>query len=54
MADLVSVSEYKAYADITSTTNDAKINTLRGYVSSLVKTYCGRTFIDNYSTTNTV
>lgn len=53
MADLVSVSEYKAYADITSTTNDAKINTLRGYVSSLVKTYCGRTFIDNYSTTKT-
>ncbi len=53
MADLVSVSEYKAYADITSTTNDAKINSLRGHVSSLVKTYCGRTFIDNYSTEKT-
>lgn len=53
MADLVSVSEYKAYAGITSTTSDAKINSLRGYISSLVKTYCGRTFIDNYSTAKT-
>jgi hypothetical protein len=53
MADLVSVSEYKAYANINSNTNDSKINSLRTHVSSLVKTYCGRTFIDNYSSEKT-
>ena len=53
MADLYTVSEYKAYAGINSTTRDAEINLLRTQVSDLIKTYCGRTFIDNYSTAKT-
>ena len=53
MADLYTVSEYKAYAGISSTTRDAEINLLRGQISSLIKTYCGRSFIDNYSTAKT-
>jgi len=53
MADLYTVSEYKAYAGISSTTRDAEINNLRAQISSLIKTYCGRSFIDNYSTAKT-
>jgi len=53
MADLISVSEYKAYAGINSTTRDAEINLLRAQISTLIKTYCGRSFIDNYSTAKT-
>ena len=53
MADLYTVSEYKAYAGINSSTRDAEINLLRAQISALVKTYCGRTFIDNYATAKT-
>jgi len=53
MADLVTVSAYKAYAGISSSTRDAEINALRGQVSALIKTYCDRTFIDYYSTAKT-
>jgi hypothetical protein len=53
MADLYTVSEYKAYAGISSTTRDSEINNLRAQISSLIKTYCGRSFIDNYSTAKT-
>lgn len=53
MADLITVSEYKAYAGINSTTRDAEINLLRAQISALIKTYCGRSFIDNYSTAKT-
>lgn len=53
MADLYTVSEYKAYAGINSTTRDAEINLLRAQISALIKTYCGRTFIDNYATAKT-
>jgi len=53
MANLVTVSEYKAFAGMTSTTRDAEINALLSYGSTLVKTYCGRSFIDYYSTNKT-
>ena len=53
MANLVTVSEYKAFAGINSTTRDAEINALLAYGSTLVKTYCGRSFIDYYSTNKT-
>ena len=53
MADLVTVSDYKTYAGISSSTRDATINNLKSQVSTLIKTYCGRNFIDHYSTAKT-
>ncbi len=44
--DLVTVSEYKAYAGITSTNQDSSIAILVGKVSHLVKNICRRTFLD--------
>lgn len=49
MADLVTLAEYKAYQGITSTTDDAKIRSLITRCSELVKSYCGRTFLDYYN-----
>lgn len=43
---LVTKAEYKAYAGINSTNQDAEIDSLIPKVSELVKTYCRRTFID--------
>ena len=53
MADLVTVSDYKTYAGISSNTRDSAINNLKSQVSTLIKTYCGRSFIDYYSTAQT-
>ena len=53
MADLVTVSDYKTYAGISSNTRDSTINNLKSQVSTLIKTYCGRSFIDYYSTAKT-
>lgn len=46
MADLVTKQEYKTYAGINSTTQDAEIDFLIPKVSEFVKTYCRRTFVD--------
>lgn len=46
MADLVTLAEYKAYAGISSTNQDAAISAIIPKVSQLVKTYCRRTFVD--------
>ena len=43
---LVTRAEYKAYQGISSTTSDAAIDSLITKVSELVKSICGRTFID--------
>lgn len=43
---LVTKAEYKAYAGITSTTQDAVIDALIPKVSELVKSVCRRTFVD--------
>lgn len=48
MADLVTKQEYKTYAGINSTNQDAEIDFLIPKVSELVKTYCKRSFIDYY------
>lgn len=53
MANLITTSEYKAYVGISSTNQDAEINAIVPKVSSLVKTYCGRTFIDYVSDAKT-
>lgn len=46
--NLITKAEYKAYAGISSTTQDAEIDVLIPKVSDLVKTYCRRTFVDYY------
>jgi len=48
--DLVTVNQYKSYRGITGNTEDTKLNIIVPSVSSLVKTYCGRSFVDYYST----
>lgn len=45
-ASLVTLSEYKAYAQITSTNQDAEISAIIPKVSQLVKTICRRSFVD--------
>lgn len=43
---LVTKAEYKAYAGITSTTQDVQIDAIIPRVSELVKSICNRTFVD--------
>lgn len=43
--DLVTLEEYKAYAAINSTNQDAAIAAIIPIVSELVKNYCRRTFV---------
>jgi uncharacterized phiE125 gp8 family phage protein len=46
MANLVTLAEYKAYAGISSDTQDTIINAIIPKVSRLVKSLCYRTFVD--------
>ena len=48
MADLITRNEYKSYLGITTNNKDSEIDLLIPKVSSLVKTYCRRTFVDHY------
>ena len=50
---LVSRSQYKTYAGISSSNQDAKIDYLIPIVSAFVKSYCRRTFVDYYDTEKT-
>lgn len=45
-ANLVTKAEYKAYAGLVTPNHDAEIDNLVPKVSSFVKTYCNRTFVD--------
>lgn len=47
--DLVALSDYKEYMEITSTTNDAKLSSLVSSISQLVKTYCSNSFLDYFN-----
>lgn len=47
-ANLITRAEYKAYANISSTNQDAEIDAIIPKVSQLVKSYCRRSFIDYY------
>lgn len=44
--DLVTKAEYKAYAGIKSASQDDRITAIIPKISALVKTYCGRSFVD--------
>jgi hypothetical protein len=49
MANLITIDEYKTSENIQSTKEDARINSLIAAVSALVKTYCGNSIVDHYS-----
>lgn len=51
--NLTTRADYKAYAGIKSTNYDAEIDNLITRVSTFVKTYCNRTFVDYYATDKT-
>lgn len=53
MADLITRQEYKAYVGINSENQDAIIDSLIPKVSELVKSYCGRKFVDYISESKT-
>ena len=53
MADLVTLEEYKDGEGITTTKDDTRLSALIVSVSQLVKTYCGNSIIDFYSTNKT-
>ena len=53
MSDLITIAEYKSYAKILSADQDDKLNLLIPSVSALIKTYCGRTFVDHAVTATT-
>ncbi len=44
--DLVTLAEYKTYANILGTSQDAAISAMIPRISNLVKTICRRTFLD--------
>jgi hypothetical protein len=50
MADLITLAEYKEAEGIASPKEDLRLATLVPSVSQLVKTYCGNSIIDYYST----
>ena len=49
MTNLVTVEEYKEAEGITSVKEDLRLTTLVESVSQLVKTYCGNSIVDFYS-----
>jgi hypothetical protein len=51
--NLTTKADYKAYAGIKSTNEDAVIDFIIPKVSELVKNYCGRTFVDYWVTPKT-
>ena len=53
MTNLVTLEEYKDAEGISNPKEDLRINALLPSVSQLVKTYCGNSIIDYYSTNKT-
>jgi hypothetical protein len=51
--NLTTKADYKTYAGIKSTNEDGVIDFIIPKVSELVKTYCGRTFVDYWDTPKT-
>ena len=49
MADLITLQDYKTAEGISAPKDDARLNVLIPSVSELVKTYCGNSFVDFYS-----
>ena len=53
MANLVTLQQYKDFAGITGESENAKINVIVPAISQAVKTSCGTSFVDQYSTDKT-
>ena len=54
MADLITIDEYKALKNLSqSVKDDGRIDALVDSVSQLVKTYCGNSIVDYYSSNKT-
>ena len=53
MADLITLATYKDAEGLTTPKEDLRINALIPSVSQLVKTYCGNSIIDFYSSNKT-
>ena len=53
MANLVTIQQYKDFSGITGVSEDAKLNVIIPAISQAVKTYCGTSIIDNYSSDKT-
>jgi len=53
MTNLITVEEYKESEGISSPKDDLRLNYLIPSVSQLVKTYCGNSFVDYFSTSKT-
>ena len=53
MADFVTTAQYKTHEGISSSADDTRIGNLITSVSQLIKTYCGNTIIDYYSSNRT-
>jgi len=49
MTDLITLEDYKEAEGISTPKDDLKLNALIPSVSQLVKTYCGTSFVDYYS-----
>lgn len=49
MANLVTLREYKDFAGLTGVGEDAKLNVIIPSISQAVKTYCGTSIVDYYS-----
>tara|TARA_R100000951_G_scaffold13109_1_gene10411 strand:+ start:879 stop:1463 length:585 start_codon:yes stop_codon:yes gene_type:complete len=49
MADLITLEDYKEAEGISTPKDDLKLSALIPSVSQLVKTYCGTSFVDHYS-----
>ena len=53
MADLITLAIYKDAEGLSTPKEDIKINAIIPSVSQLVKTYCGNSFVDFYSSNKT-
>ena len=53
MADLITLATYKHAEGLSTPKEDLRINALIPSVSQLVKTYCGNSFVDFYSSNKT-
>ena len=53
MADLVTLVQYKEAEGVSSSNDDLRFNSIVSSVSELVKTYCGNSFVDFYSSNKT-
>lgn len=53
MADLITLATYKDAEGLSTPKEDVRINALIPSVSQLVKTYCGNSFVDHFSSAKT-